>query len=112
MGAFSGNGNPKAHLFGFKENVRALPFPLQHSDDALLSLVGCTIIEDIRALCQDGQASMGYFYIDFRNVNKACMTYSLPFSPNFLLTRVTAAIFYPVFIELMTAERCSLVTLF
>jgi hypothetical protein len=35
-----------------------------------MSLVSSTIIEDIKTLCEDGQASMVFFYFDFRNVNK------------------------------------------
>ena len=31
------------------------------------------IIEDIRSLCEDGQASMAFFYFDFRNANKQCL---------------------------------------
>src|SRR5712675_3552004 len=34
------------------------------------SSVSSTIIEDITAMCEDGQASMAYFYFDFRDVNK------------------------------------------
>src|SRR5712675_2614590 len=34
------------------------------------SSVSSTIIEDITAMYEDGQASMAYFYFDFRNVNK------------------------------------------
>ena len=34
------------------------------------SSVSSTIIEDIAAMCEDGQASMAYFYFDFRDVNK------------------------------------------
>ena len=33
-------------------------------------LVSSTIIEDTKALCQAGEASMAYFYFDFRNANK------------------------------------------
>ena len=44
--------------------------------------------------------------------SKACMTWSLPFSPNFLLARATAAISYPNFIRFTTAERNSLVMIF
>jgi hypothetical protein len=35
-----------------------------------MSLVSCTIIEDIEALCEAGQASMAYFDFDFRNASK------------------------------------------
>lgn len=35
-----------------------------------MSSVSSTIIQDIEAICETGQASMGYFYFDFRNVNK------------------------------------------
>ena len=35
-----------------------------------MSLVSSTIIEDIEAMCDVGQASMAYFYFDFRNANK------------------------------------------
>jgi hypothetical protein len=33
-------------------------------------MVSSTIIEDIKPLCEAGEASMAYFYFDFRNVNK------------------------------------------
>jgi ankyrin repeat domain-containing protein 50 len=36
----------------------------------LMSLISSTIIEDIKTLCESGQASMAYFYFDFRNANK------------------------------------------
>jgi hypothetical protein len=35
-----------------------------------MSLVSSTIIQDIEALCKAGEASMAYFYFDFRNANK------------------------------------------
>jgi hypothetical protein len=35
-----------------------------------MSFVSSTIIQDIEALCETGEASMAYFYFDFRNVNK------------------------------------------
>jgi len=35
-----------------------------------MSLVSSTIIQDIEALCEAGDASMAYFYFDFRNANK------------------------------------------
>jgi len=34
------------------------------------SSISSTIIEDIKAVCEDEQASMAYFYFDFRDVNK------------------------------------------
>ena len=42
--------------------------------------------------------------------SKACTTWSLPFSPNFLHDRAFAATFYPNFILLTTMERNSLAT--
>jgi hypothetical protein len=33
-------------------------------------MVSSTIVEDIKPLCEAGEASMAYFYFDFRNVNK------------------------------------------
>ena len=33
-------------------------------------LISSTIIQDIKALCEAGEASMAYFYFDFRNANK------------------------------------------
>ena len=33
-------------------------------------LVSSTIIQEIKALCKDGGASMAYFYFDFRDDNK------------------------------------------
>ena len=35
-----------------------------------MSLVSSTIIQDIKALCEAGDASMAYFYFDFRNASK------------------------------------------
>ena len=35
-----------------------------------MSFISSTIIEDIKSLCESGQASMAYFYFDFRNANK------------------------------------------
>src|ERR1700760_1730139 len=35
-----------------------------------MSPVSSTIIQDIKALCESGEASMAYFYFDFRNANK------------------------------------------
>ena len=35
-----------------------------------LVLLSSTIIEDIRTVCDTGQASMAYFYFDFRDINK------------------------------------------
>ena len=35
-----------------------------------MSPVSSTIIQDIEAICESGNASMGYFYFDFRDANK------------------------------------------
>ena len=35
-----------------------------------LSFTSSTIIQDIKAVCDAGQASMAYFYFDFRDINK------------------------------------------
>ena len=35
-----------------------------------MSFISSTIIEDIATMCQTGQASMCYFYFDFRDINK------------------------------------------
>jgi hypothetical protein len=35
-----------------------------------MSPVSSTVIEDIEAVCEAGQASMAYFYFDFRDANK------------------------------------------
>jgi hypothetical protein len=35
-----------------------------------MSVVSSTIIQDIEAMCEAGNASMAYFYFDFRNANK------------------------------------------
>src|ERR1700679_1132889 len=32
-----------------------------------------TVIQDIEALCEAGDASMAYFYFDFRDANKQCL---------------------------------------
>jgi hypothetical protein len=36
----------------------------------LMSSVSSTIIQDIEAMCNAGEASMGYFYFDFRDTSK------------------------------------------
>jgi hypothetical protein len=51
-----------------------------------MSLISSTIIEDIKALCKAGQASMAYFYFDFRNANKQSLSDLLPS----LLTQLSA----------------------
>jgi hypothetical protein len=43
-----------------------------------MSLVSSTIIEDIKTLCEAGQASIAYFYFDFRNANKQGLHDLLP----------------------------------
>ena len=50
------------------------------------SLISSTVIEDIKALCDTGQASMGFFYFDFRNANKQSLRDLLPS----LLTQLSA----------------------
>ena|SRR6266851_4663285 len=36
----------------------------------LILSVSSTIIQDVATMCNSGQASMAYFYFDFRDVNK------------------------------------------
>ena len=43
-----------------------------------MPLISSTVIEDIKPLCDTGQASMAYFYFDFRNANKQCLRDLLP----------------------------------
>ncbi|KAI0275754.1 hypothetical protein BGY98DRAFT_1178154 [Russula aff. rugulosa BPL654] len=50
------------------------------------SILCSTVIEDIKALCETGQASMAYFYFDFRNANKQSLRDLLPS----LLTQLSA----------------------
>ncbi|KAF8486727.1 hypothetical protein F5888DRAFT_1624592 [Russula emetica] len=59
------------------------PCPNFLSDTPLMT---STVIEDIKALCDAGQASMAYFYFDFRNDNKQCLRDLLPS----LLTQLSA----------------------
>ena len=40
-----------------------------------MSFISSTIIQDIKALCEAGEASMAYFYFDFRNVSKQCLNH-------------------------------------
>ena len=92
--AFSGNGNQQLRCFGFMENVSTLPLLTLYrlmrslnvagSGKSILWLVdvylypsyvtnffvSSTIIQDIKALCEAGDASMAYFYFDFRNADK------------------------------------------
>jgi hypothetical protein len=51
-----------------------------------MSLISSTIIEDIKTLCHASQASMAYFYFDFRNANKQGLHDLLPS----LLTQLSA----------------------
>jgi hypothetical protein len=51
-----------------------------------MSLISSTVIEDIETLCEAGQASMAYFYFDFRNANKQSLRDLLPS----LLTQLSA----------------------
>jgi len=51
-----------------------------------MSLVSSTIIEDVQATCDAGQASMAYFYFDFRNANKQGLRDLVPS----LLTQLSA----------------------
>ena len=44
----------------------------------LISLISSSIIEDIKTLCEASQASMAYFYFDFRNVKKQGLHDLLP----------------------------------
>ncbi|KAI0269070.1 hypothetical protein BGY98DRAFT_1101256 [Russula aff. rugulosa BPL654] len=50
------------------------------------SILCSTVIEDIKAVCDAGQASMAYFYFDFRNANKQSLRDILPS----LLTQLSA----------------------
>ena len=40
--------------------------------------ISSTIIQDIQAMCKLGQASMCYFYLDFRNINKQHLNDLIP----------------------------------
>ena len=51
-----------------------------------MSLVSSTVIEDIKAICNAGQASVAYYYFDFRNANKQSLRDLLPS----LLTQLSA----------------------
>jgi len=51
-----------------------------------MSRVSSTIIEEIEATCDAGQASMAYFYFDFRNANKQGLRDLVPS----LLTQLSA----------------------
>src|SRR5712672_81334 len=52
----------------------------------LMSLISSTVIQDIKSLCKADQASIGYFYFDFRNANKQSLRDLLPS----LLTQLSA----------------------
>ena len=51
-----------------------------------MSFISSTVIEDIKAICDASQASMAYFYFDFRNANKQSLRDLLPS----LLTQLSA----------------------
>jgi hypothetical protein len=38
-----------------------------------MSSVSSTVIQDTEAMCKNGNASMAYFYFDFRDANKQCL---------------------------------------
>ena len=52
-------------------------------------LFSSTIIEDIQAICDAGEASMAYFYFDFRNANKQGLRDVVPSLLNQLSARST-----------------------
>ena len=88
------NGNRHLRFSGSMENVRACPNLYSSPRDGILYVAGSgksilwsvdallflskdnlsfsssTIIEDIQVMCDAGQASMGYFYFDFRDISK------------------------------------------
>src|SRR5882762_374233 len=51
-----------------------------------MSLASSTIIQDIETLCEAGEASIAYFYFDFRNANKQGLRDLVPS----LLTQLSA----------------------
>jgi NACHT domain len=51
-----------------------------------LSFSSSTIIEDVKTMCNAGQASMAYFYFDFRDINKQHLRDLIPS----LLTQLSA----------------------
>src|SRR5882762_2692977 len=51
-----------------------------------MSPISSTVIEDIKALCKADQASMAFFYFDFRNANKQSLRDLIPS----LLTQLSA----------------------
>ena len=51
-----------------------------------MSFVSSTIIQDIKTMCEAGQASIIYFYFDFRNANKQNLNDLIPS----LLTQLSA----------------------
>jgi hypothetical protein len=55
-----------------------------------MSLISSTIIEDIKASCEASQASLAYFYFDFRNANKQGLHDLLPSLLTQLSVRSTA----------------------
>ena len=88
------NGNRHLRFSGSMENVRACPNLYSSPRDGVLYVAGSgksilwsvdallflskdnlsfyssTIIEDIQVMCDAGQASMAYFYFDFRDISK------------------------------------------
>src|ERR1700679_3314036 len=51
-----------------------------------MSPVSSSVIQDIEAMCEAGDASMGYFYFDFRDANKQGLRDLIPS----LLTQLSA----------------------
>ncbi|KAI0269605.1 hypothetical protein BGY98DRAFT_297057 [Russula aff. rugulosa BPL654] len=86
-----GTHHKKAATWFFQEHLQGMEIKrLPHVDSRKAgsgkSILCSTVIEDIKALCDAGQASMAYFYFDFRNANKQSLRDLLPS----LLTQLSA----------------------
>ena len=57
-------------FFGSTENVRLIRRSFYNPLAVTMLSFSSTIIQDIATMCEAGQASMAYFYFDFRNFNK------------------------------------------
>ena len=63
---------------GFREKCHLVCPSSTHSARVKLTSFSSSIIQDIMALCDAGNASMAYFYFDFRDVDKQKLSNLLP----------------------------------
>jgi hypothetical protein len=67
-----------AYSWLWQERTLVCKFLHDFCQGLLMSSVSSTIIEDIKVICNTGQASIAYFYFDFRDTNKQHWRHLVP----------------------------------